>query len=131
MPTNQIEQTHPALDASTRLAVERTRLSYERTLMAWVRTATSLITFGFSIYKFFQLDKENARLHGVIGPRTFAILMVLIGLACLLIATAEHTRDLRTLKEQYPDIARSPTRWLAALISILGVVALAAIILRR
>ena len=44
------------LDAGTRLAVDRTRLAYERTLMAWVRTATSLISFGFTIYKFFEFE---------------------------------------------------------------------------
>ena len=43
-------------DTGTRLAIDRTRLAYERTMMAWIRTATSLITFGFSVYKFFQLD---------------------------------------------------------------------------
>ncbi len=43
------------LDSSTRLAVDRTRLAHERTLMAWVRTATSLIPFGFTIYKFLAL----------------------------------------------------------------------------
>ena len=43
------------LDSSTRLAVDRTRLAHERTLMAWVRTATSLISFGFTIYKFLAL----------------------------------------------------------------------------
>ena len=42
------------LDNSTKLAYDRTRLAYERTLMAWVRTGTSLITFGFTIYKFFE-----------------------------------------------------------------------------
>ena len=42
------------LPDATKLAVERTRLAYERTLMAWVRTSTSLISFGFTIYKFFQ-----------------------------------------------------------------------------
>jgi Domain of unknown function (DUF202) len=44
------------IDAGTRLAVERTRLAYERTLMAWVRTATALISFGFTIYKFFEFE---------------------------------------------------------------------------
>ena len=47
------------LDVGTRLAVDRTRLAYERTLMAWVRTATSLISFGFTIYKFFQLELKG------------------------------------------------------------------------
>ena len=42
------------MDTGTKLAVDRTRLAYERTLMAWVRTATSLISFGFTIYKFFE-----------------------------------------------------------------------------
>src|SRR3989337_955177 len=42
---------------TTKLAYERTNLAHERTLMSWVRTATSLITFGFTIYKFFQFEK--------------------------------------------------------------------------
>ena len=42
-----------ALPLNNQLALDRTRLAYERTLMAWVRTATSLISFGFTIYKFF------------------------------------------------------------------------------
>jgi putative membrane protein len=41
------------LPMNNRLALDRTRLAYERTLMAWIRTAASLISFGFTIYKFF------------------------------------------------------------------------------
>ena len=40
--------------SNTDLAFERTVLAYERTLMAWIRTAISCISFGFTIYKFFQ-----------------------------------------------------------------------------
>jgi uncharacterized membrane protein YidH (DUF202 family) len=29
-------------------------------MMAWIRTATALITFGFTIYKFFQLERGEA-----------------------------------------------------------------------
>ena len=47
------------VDTSTKLAYERTRLAYERTMQAWIRTATSLITFGFSVYKFFQLERPT------------------------------------------------------------------------
>ena len=59
------------LDSSTQLAVDRTRLAYERTLMAWIRTATSLITFGFTIYKFFEIELSRgglARSDQLIGP---------------------------------------------------------------
>ena len=70
-----------ALDRSTKLAFERTRVAYERTMMAWIRTATSLITFGFSIYKFFQLEGLGRPQQGrLIGPRGFAFMLVSIGL---------------------------------------------------
>ena len=70
------------IDSNTELAVERTRLSYERTLMSWVRTATSLITFGFTIYKFFQIERDRGSSRGdrLVGPTEFALLMILIGL---------------------------------------------------
>jgi len=61
------------LDSGTRVAAERTRLAYERTLMAWVRTATSLISFGFTIYKFFEFESAATEIpHNRarrIGPR--------------------------------------------------------------
>ncbi len=52
------DRTHLA-DERTSLALDRTRLAHERTLMAWVRTAVSLISFGFTIYKFFQGMHDN------------------------------------------------------------------------
>ncbi len=47
------------MDAGTRLALDRTALAHERTLMAWVQTAVSLISFGFTIYKFFHFELQN------------------------------------------------------------------------
>jgi putative membrane protein len=90
-------------NGTTLLAVDRTRLAYERTLMAWIRTATSLITFGFSIYKFFQIELANgaSRSKRLIGPREFALLMIIIGLASRLIATLERRQNLRALNAQY------------------------------
>jgi putative membrane protein len=71
----------PPEDFNTLLSIERTNLAQERTIMAWVRTATSLISFGFTIYKFFQLEaKGHVSASQVIGPRTFALLMILMGL---------------------------------------------------
>ena len=122
----------PALDTSTKLAYDRTRLAYERTMMAWVRTATSMITFGFTIYKFFQIEEgegvESARL---IGSREFALLLVGIGLVSLLVATLEHRQSLRALRAQYPEMPRSLSLRVAALISILGILALILMIFRQ
>jgi len=130
--TNSSEVGYTKIDIATRLAVDRTRLSYERTLMAWVRTAVSLITFGFTIYKFFQLEGHGLRQSDrLLTASDFAMLMIVIGLLSLLMATWEHGRDLKALKAEYPDIPRSLARVFAGLISILGILALVAVIFRR
>ena len=122
----------PSLDRSTELAFERTRVAYERTMMAWIRTATSLITFGFSIYKFFQLEGVGRAQQGrLIGPRGFAFLLVSMGLVSLLLATIEHRQNIRALGAQYAGKRRSLAVLLAALISVLGILALLAMIFRQ
>jgi putative membrane protein len=130
--TEQTPQSVPALDVSTRLAFDRTRVAYERTMMAWIRTVTSLITFGFSVYKFFQIEAPaGGQQNRLIGPRGFAFTLVSIGLLSLILATLEHRQNIRTLGEQYAGRLRSLAVLVAGLISILGVLALVAIIFRQ
>ncbi len=124
------------LPLTTRLALERTRGAYERTLMAWVRTGTSLITFGFAIYKILQFEIPEAGLKPglikttLIGPREFGFVLIGIGLLTLLLGTLEHGRDLRTLRKEYPGMPRSGTRYIAILMATLGILALFAVIYR-
>jgi putative membrane protein len=102
--------------------------------MAWVRTATSLISFGFTIYKFFQYLREKGEASPeqyLIGPREFALAMICIGLFALLIATLQHRRDMRALREEHPGVPYSLATVLAALISGLGILALISVILRH
>jgi putative membrane protein len=113
---------------TTLLAFERTRIAYERTMMAWVRTATSLITFGFSVYKFFQIDSKGAVvMPTLIGPRGFGLTLILIGLLALLLGTAEHWRDLRGLRHQYPEMPNSVSAWVGVAVAGLGLLALGAV----
>lgn len=120
------------LDVSTKLAYDRTRLAYENTMMAWVRTATSLITFGFSVYKFFQFDTKGAEhVERLVTPRGFALMMITFGLVSLLAGTVQHVMSLRQLRAQYPAIPRSVAALLAGLISILGIVVLIAVLFRQ
>jgi putative membrane protein len=114
--TDQTEQNPSLLDIATRLAFDRTRLAYDRTLMARVRTATALITFGFTVYKFFQIEiGKTDPIDSIIGPREFALTMISIGLASLLIP------------EEPPSLAAA----LAGLVAILGTLALIAVIFRH
>ena len=118
--------------SSTQLALERTILSHERTLMSWVRTATSLITFGFTIYKFFQLELQGRPpLQGAIGPRQFAVLMISTGLISLMAATVEYRVYRNGLRRRYPGTPPlSLAGVVAGLVSLLGLLALAAVLFR-
>ena len=121
------------VDQSTRLAIDRTRLAYERTMMAWVRTAVSLITFGFSIYKFFQFEAERgiARPEQFIGPRRYALMMIATGLIALLLAAVQHRANLRSLSDMGGGAPQlSVAGWVAALVGVMGLLALVAVLVR-
>ena len=128
------DRTHLA-DERTGLAVDRTRLAHERTLMAWVRTATSLISFGFTIYKFFQgmQDAEKVKVvHRLFGPREFGIAMISLGVGALILATIQHRAEMKSLAErvqQYGPMPRSTSMTVATVVCCLGVIALILVIL--
>jgi inner membrane protein YidH len=121
------------MDDGTRLAYERTILAQERTLMAWLRTAVSLITFGFTLYKFFALElgaKAGSRAYQVIGPRQFAIIMIAIGLFALVVATLQNIQNRKSIRKEYPKARLSLSSLVAAMISALGLLAMAAVLFR-
>jgi putative membrane protein len=122
---------HP-LDTGTRLAVDRTRMAYERTMMAWVRTATSLISFGFTVYKFFEFEEgRNAvATGGLLSPRRFAIIMIGTGLVALVLSTIEYRRDITRLQvDSGGEAHMSVAGVVAAIVSVLGLLALIATLL--
>lgn len=132
--TAPVEPAVLSLTDATRLAVDRTRLAFERTTMAWVRTATALISFGFTIYKFFQVEPGVDDAPGrLIGAREFAVIMISIGIFALLIGTVEQIRSMTTLRAHYRGMKLpvSLAVIVGALVSVLGVLALLAVILRR
>lgn len=129
--TDQVEPSATGPSINTRLAYERTNLAHERNLMAWVRTATSLITFGFAIYKFFQLEvRVGQRFEQIIGPREFALLMMGIGLIALIVSTIQYWLYRKELMKQYPQVPRSMAALVAGLISLLGILGMVAVIFR-
>ncbi len=117
------------LDASTHLAVLRTRLALERTMMGWIRTSTSLIAFGFTIFKFFEYRAgENHRT--VVTPWVVGVVMISIGLISLGLAVLQHFRETAQLRSQDPDLPPTLTGPIAALIAFLGILALVMVAFR-
>jgi putative membrane protein len=117
-------------DQRTGLSVDRTMLAHERTLMAWTRTATSLISFGFTIYTFFQNFGIQQEPHRLLGAANYALLMIGTGLICLVLATLRHWRDIRTMEAASGAKPRLLAPLLAGLVSCLGIFGLLAVISR-
>lgn len=66
----------------------------------------------------------------VIGARGFALVMIGIGLAALLMAAVDHRRELRALRAEYGTVSRSTAEIVAILVSVLGFVALTGVLAR-
>ena len=122
------------LDTGTRLAVDRTRLAHERTLMAWVRTATSLISFGFTVYKFFEFEAGKPAVAAVtshlVSPRQFGIIMIGTGLAALALATIDFRKNMQRMQDEYGPAGRSVAVAVAVIVSGMGLLAMAAALFR-
>ncbi len=84
-------QTEMAEDR-TDWAKMRTVMASDRTLMAWTRTSLSLISFGFSIFKFMQYMQEEgtALLKSHNGPRNFGMTLITVGIISLAIACYQY-----------------------------------------
>ena len=118
--------------SSDDLALDRTRLAHERTMMAWVRTGISLISFGFTIYKFFDLESVGRGVRqGLLGPRVFGFAMIFTGLLAIVVSSIDHRRQLQALRAQGLKVPRSLATLLAVVVAVLGVVGLGAVIFRQ
>ncbi len=121
------------MDPSVRFSLERTMMSMERTLMSWVRTATSLITFGFTLYKFFEFELSKASeapRHQYVGPRGFAMIMIGSGLLGLALATLQNWQFRSQMRAAGIRAPKSFTTLMAAVVTTLGILALFAAIFR-
>jgi len=107
--------------SSTDLAFERTVLAYERTLMAWVRTSISMISFGFTIYKFFEeTGRTEAGQHRLMTPRIVGMIMIGFGLLSLILAQVQHQVAIRKLKLSYPAVQKSLSTIIGILVLLFG-----------
>jgi len=109
----------------TDLALERTVIAAERTLMAWIRTSLSMISFGFTIYKFFQYLRESGEIAGVRahGPRNLGLTLIAIGTLALMVAAVQHRQYLARLGVRQRQYTWSLAFIVAALLALIGTLA--------
>ena len=120
------------MEKNTELACERTLLAHERTLMAWVRTAASMISFGFTLYKFFEeLNDTERATQRILTPRIAGMVMIGFGVLTLLVAEVNYASSIRKLKEFYPRARFSSSFVLALLFLSFGLLLFFGALLRQ
>jgi putative membrane protein len=120
------------LKTSDILALDRTKLASERTLMAWVRTALSMISFGFTIYKFLQVIQEQSQVPVLRpqAPRDVGLALTGIGTFAVIVACVQHWKYVKKLRPDQPYKPWDLSFTVACLIALLGLLVFGSIILR-
>jgi putative membrane protein len=117
----------------TDIALERTRMAADRTLMAWLRTTLSMISFGFTIFKFFQYlqQTELAPRWRPEMPKNLGLFLVILGTGMLMLAIFQHGLFLRRLEKRSGKKMPVSLAMIAAIfITVMGLFALANLLFR-
>jgi putative membrane protein len=108
-------------------------MAADRTLMAWIRTGLSMLSFGFTIYKFLLYVKESVS-AGVLraqGPRRFGIFLIGLGTASIIFGLIDYYRLAKSLEGQSGSKPWSFALLVGTLTSLLGLLLLVTILIHR
>jgi len=103
--TEETIKTSNELSAErTDLSVERTFMAAGRTLMAWIRTALSMISFGFTIYKFLQAAAQTSGgpIIKTMGPRRLGLFLIAMGVISVVLGSVEYFQSVSRLDRLSP-----------------------------
>lgn len=92
MTPGELQSSNELAVERTNLAIERTVMAAGRTLMGWVRTSLTMISFGFTIYKFLQaaLQSGHTNAIGIHGPRRLGLFLIALGVMSVLLGSLEY-----------------------------------------
>ena len=120
------------LSRNDRMAIDRTRMAAERTLMAWSRTSLSLISFGFTIYKFLgamQMQSTVPVLRPQ-APRNVGLVLIGLGTGALIAASVQYVKYMKKLDPEHPCNLWDLSLAVAYFLMLIGFLMLGSILLR-
>jgi putative membrane protein len=128
-----MKEKHDKKTPGPDLAMERNFLAAERTLMGWIRTSLSMISFGFTIYKFLEFIQSKETASQTISgdsPRNVGLTLLGIGVFSLVISCLQHWKYVKRLRLDPPYSPWDLALVVAALVGLLGLAMIVSIILR-
>jgi|SRR5215469_5905911 len=126
MSVDLSRQVDPATITADDRDTLRTYWAADRTLLSWTRTSLSLISFGFTMYKFLQYMAEAGeapRLNPAREPRHVAMAMIALGVIFLIAACVQYWANVRQFRAMHLRVWRL-SLYLAVLLALLGVAAM-------
>ena len=122
--------TDAAPRSNNDLAMDRSRMASERTLMAWLRTSLSMISFGFTIFKFLEALQQQATIKALRpnSPRNVGLTLIAIGTVALILAGVQHRRYLRALGTDEARAGLDLPLLVSGLVVLLGLLMFASVV---
>jgi putative membrane protein len=105
----------------------RTHLANERTFLAWLRTGLSLMAVGLAVAGFLPVDL----VPGFPYVRSFSVLLVLSGIMMVLYGASRYVKAYQQIETGAYDPAGTAIITIAAMVGILGILAIPLVLLLR
>lgn len=103
------------------LGTLRTVMAADRTLMAWIRTSLSMLSFGFTIYKFLETVAAQGSLPRLHSPQQVGLFLAAVGTLSMVLGTVSYWMTLTDLRKTEPFRLGRPVLVIAAIISLAGI----------
>ncbi len=108
----------------------RTIMAADRTLMAWIRTSLSMLSFGFTIYKFLQGVAAQGNLPNAESPRRVGLFLAGMGVAAIVLGTINYWTTLKDLCRTEEFRIGRPVLVMALIMCLAGIALFAGIVFR-
>lgn len=99
----------------------RTVMAADRTLMAWIRTSLSMLSFGFTIYKFLDALAEHNEIAASHSPQRVGLFLAGMGTAAMVLGTISYWTTLRDLNRVEEFRLGRPVLIMALVMSFAGI----------
>lgn len=96
-------------------------MAADRTLMAWIRTSLSMLSFGFTIYKFLETIAEQSHRPPPHSPQQVGLFLAALGTASMLLGTISYWITLSDLQKIEKFRLGRAVLAVAVIISIAGI----------
>lgn len=112
------------------LGEKRTIMAADRTLMAWIRTSLSMLSFGFTIYKFLDTATEKAGNAQSNSPQHIGLFLAAMGTVAILLGTVGYWTTLHDLNRVDQFRMGRPVLLMALIMCVAGVALFVSIAMR-